>query len=56
MNKLVLDISEIKKLSVKDLFNKFSSNKKGLSGASVKDRISEYGFNEISEKKSKSYC
>ena len=46
-----MDISEIKKLSVADLFKKFSSGKNGLSDSSVKERIEEYGFNEISEKK-----
>ncbi len=51
MNKNILDISEIKKLSVDDLFKKLSSNKNGLSGSSANDRITEYGFNEISEKK-----
>ncbi len=51
MNKKILEISEIKKLSVEALFDKFSSTKEGLSGSSVKDRVEAYGFNEISEKK-----
>ncbi|NIA29704.1 MAG: plasma-membrane proton-efflux P-type ATPase [Actinobacteria bacterium] len=51
MDKSILDISEIKKLSVKDLFKKFSSSENGLSDSSVKERIEEYGYNEISEKK-----
>ncbi len=51
MNRSIMDISEIKKLSVADLFKKFSSGKNGLSDSSVKERIEEYGFNEISEKK-----
>ncbi|NOY96050.1 MAG: plasma-membrane proton-efflux P-type ATPase, partial [Chlorobi bacterium] len=51
MNKNILEISEIKKLSVEALFDKFSSTKEGLSGSSVKDRVEAYGFNEISEKK-----
>ncbi|VAW17009.1 H(+)-transporting ATPase [hydrothermal vent metagenome] len=51
MDRNILEISEIKKLSVEALFNKFSSTKKGLSGSSVKDRVEAYGFNEISEKK-----
>ncbi len=51
MDRDILDISEIKKLSVEDLFGKFSSSEKGLSDSSVKDKIEEYGFNEISEKK-----
>lgn len=51
MNRNILDISEIKKLSVEDLFKKFSSNENGLLDSSIQDRIEEYGFNEISEKK-----
>ncbi|NOY61331.1 MAG: plasma-membrane proton-efflux P-type ATPase [Calditrichaeota bacterium] len=51
MDKSILDISEIKKLSVEDLFKKFSSSEKGLSDSSVKERVEEYGYNEISEKK-----
>jgi len=51
MSKNILNISEIKKLSVEDLFKKFSSNKNGLPDSSIKNRIEEYGFNEISEKK-----
>jgi len=51
MNKSILDISEIKKLSVEDLFKKFSSGENGLSDAEAKERLQEYGYNEISEKK-----
>ena len=51
MNRNILEISEIKKLSVEDLFKKFSSSENGISGSSAKERIKEYGYNEISEKK-----
>jgi H+-transporting ATPase len=51
MNRILLDISEIKKRSVENLFTKFSSSKNGLADSSAKDRVEEYGFNEISEKK-----
>ncbi len=45
------DINELKKISVQDSFQKFSSNENGLTDTSVKDRIKEYGYNEITEKK-----
>ncbi len=51
MNRNILDVSRIKELSVEDLFQKFFSSKNGFSDSSIKDRIEEYGFNEISEKK-----
>jgi H+-transporting ATPase len=51
MRRDILEISEIKKLSVEDLFKKFSSSENGLSDSSVNERIKEYGYNEISEKK-----
>ena len=51
MIKKLFDISEIKKLSVENLFMELSSSEKGLADASIKDRIEQYGFNEISEKK-----
>jgi len=44
-------LDELKKLSIGDTFKKFSSSKDGLTGASVKERISKYGYNEITEKK-----
>ena len=43
MSRNILDISEIKKQSVEELFKKFSSNENGLSDNSVNDRIKEYG-------------
>ncbi len=51
MNRVLIDLSEIKKLSIQDLFKKFSSSQEGLSDSSVKERVEEYGLNEISEKK-----
>jgi H+-transporting ATPase len=45
------DIKELKELSVKESFKKFSSDENGLSGSSIEDRIKEYGYNEIAEKK-----
>lgn len=50
MSQNTLDVSQIKKFSVKELFKKFSSNENGLLDSDVKDRINEYGLNEISEK------
>ena len=40
----------IKKATAKDLFEKFSSGEKGLSASEAKERVQEYGYNEISEK------
>ncbi|NOY07095.1 MAG: plasma-membrane proton-efflux P-type ATPase [Chlorobi bacterium] len=51
MSEIILDISEIKKLSVEDLFSKYSSSENGLTTSSVKERLEEYGYNDISEKK-----
>jgi H+-transporting ATPase len=51
MLKETLEIEDLKKLSVEELFKKFSSTEKGISDSSVNDRIKEYGYNEISEKK-----
>jgi H+-transporting ATPase len=51
MSKNILDVSEIKKLSIEELFKKFSSSENGLSDTSVNECIKEYGYNEISEKK-----
>jgi len=41
----------LKNLSVEESFKKFSSSEKGISDATANDRIKEYGYNEISEKK-----
>ena len=47
----ISNIQKLKKLSVEDSFKKFSSTEKGISDTSAKERIKEYGYNEISEKK-----
>jgi H+-transporting ATPase len=49
--KEIIETEELKKLSVEELFKKFSSTEKGISDSSVSERIKEYGYNEISEKK-----
>lgn len=51
MKNEVLEIDELKKLFVEDLFKKFSSTEKGITETSAKERIGEYGYNEISKKK-----
>lgn len=51
MSKVILDTSEIKKLTTDQILNKFSSNKSGLSTSTAKNLIQDYGHNEISEKK-----
>ena len=45
------DISDLKTVSVDDLFEKLSSSKNGLSSSEANNRISKYGLNEIKEKK-----
>lgn len=45
------DMEELKNLSVEESFKKFSSSENGLSDSSVNERINEYGYNEITEKK-----
>ena len=45
------DLDELKKLSVEESFQNFSSSESGLSDSSVKERVNEYGYNELSEKK-----
>jgi H+-transporting ATPase len=51
MNNKILEIDELKNLSVEELFNKFSSTENGISDSSINERFKEYGYNEISEKK-----
>jgi H+-transporting ATPase len=47
----ITDTGEIKKLSIEESFEKFSSNENGLSNSSANELIAKYGYNEISEKK-----
>ena len=42
---------EAKKTDVEDLFDKLSSNEKGLSSSEVQQRLQRFGPNEITEKK-----
>jgi H+-transporting ATPase len=51
MDKIIVNADEAKKSSFEELFNKLSSNKKGLSSSEAQKRLQEYGPNEISEKK-----
>ena len=51
MDKVILGMEEIKKASVSDLCQKFSSSEKGISSAEARNRLPVYGYNEIKEKK-----
>jgi len=51
MKNETIEIEDLKKLSIEELFKKFSSNEKGLTSSVATDRIKDYGYNEISEKK-----
>ena len=51
MKNEALEIDELKKLSIEELFKKFSSSEKGISNSAAIDRIKDYGYNEISEEK-----
>jgi len=46
-----LDAKKIEDTSVENLFHTLKSGKKGLSAQEVKNRLNEYGFNEIAGKK-----
>ena len=50
MKKEILDIDELKKLTVEELLKKYESSENGISESSVKERIEQYGYNEIAEK------
>ena len=47
----IINIEEAKKISITDLFQKLSSNEKGLSASEAKARLQIYGSNEIPENK-----
>ena len=51
MQNETIKTEDLKKLSVEESFKKFSSSEKGISDATATDRIKEYGYNEIAEKK-----
>ena len=46
-----LTSDEIKKSSVEDLFSSLSTGKTGINSQEAKNRLEEYGYNEIEEKK-----
>ncbi|HKJ43836.1 MAG TPA: cation-transporting P-type ATPase, partial [Sunxiuqinia sp.] len=45
----VTDPETLKKLTVEESFQQFSSNENGLSDSSVIELINEYGYNELKE-------
>ncbi len=51
MSQEILTTEESKKLSTQDLFEKLSSNPKGLSDSEAQQRLQKYGPNAITEKK-----
>ncbi len=51
MSKIIIDMDTIKKLTVEELFEKFSSGSGGLTESEAEQRLNEYGTNEISQKK-----
>jgi len=51
MDRIIVNVDEAKKNSLKELLSKLSSSKKGLSNSEAQKRLQEYGPNEISEKK-----
>jgi len=46
-----LSIEDMKKASVKDLLQEFTSTESGLSASEAKERLVKYGYNDIPEKK-----
>ncbi|MFX1297491.1 MAG: plasma-membrane proton-efflux P-type ATPase, partial [Promethearchaeota archaeon] len=46
-----MNATNAKKISIPQLFNKLSTSNEGLSSSEVTQRIQEFGYNEISEKK-----
>jgi len=42
---------DMKSATVKELFEKFSSRESGLSALEAKERLQQYGYNEIVQKK-----
>lgn len=51
MKKVFTDIGELKQLSIDETFNTFSSNENGLIDSSLQERLNDYGYNELEEKK-----
>ena len=46
-----MSIEDMKKASVKDLWQEFTSTESGLSASEAKERLVKYGYNDIPEKK-----
>jgi H+-transporting ATPase len=51
MDKSFITTEDAKKADIKELFQKLSSSTKGLSSSEAKERLQQYGYNEITEKK-----
>ncbi|MCD4783727.1 MAG: plasma-membrane proton-efflux P-type ATPase [Candidatus Eremiobacteraeota bacterium] len=51
MEKKILDSEEVKSASVEELYQELSTSEKGLTSDEVKQRLEQYGYNEIEEKK-----
>ncbi|BAI61336.1 putative plasma-membrane proton-efflux P-type ATPase [Methanocella paludicola SANAE] len=51
MDKQIIDLKEVKKLSADDLFKVFTTGGNGLSGMEAERRLQAYGPNQIIEKK-----
>jgi len=51
MPKKTMAPEEVKKTPVPELMKFLASSEKGLSGSQVKERLEQYGYNEIAEKK-----
>jgi H+-transporting ATPase len=51
MGNETIKTEDLKKISVEESFKKFSSTENGIPNSAAADRIKEYGYNEISEKK-----
>lgn len=51
MKKTIMDMEEVKRTSAKDLFEKYSSDENGLTDSEAKRRCQDYGYNELTEKK-----
>lgn len=51
MNEILITTEEAKKADINELFEKLSTSEKGLTSPESKERLQQYGLNEISEKK-----
>ena len=51
MKKENLSIDKLKKMSIEELFQYFDSGEKGITSSSLSSRITQFGYNEITEKK-----